>query len=295
MLKQPVLHSPALVTIESPLTLDQCLAKSFKTQDSTLPGRNVLSHCQIVGLVAREMMRRMPEFMREEFFPDGAELIAAAHDIGKVSPTFQKKIYSALSQPDQSVSELLKSFDVTLEKQWGGHGGVSQATADGLKVGQYIPQILGQHHGYAPNLTMFQANSEVFGGAPWYSQRAELLSQLKSVLGCNFPEVTDQLQARVLAGFTTVSDWIGSGKLFDRSDDDSSKKVEQALDEAGYVEPKVISGLSFFDVFGFAPKDAQLKLIEAVDAPGVYVLEAPMGLGKTEAALYASYVPVKLS
>ncbi|MGH8763148.1 MAG: CRISPR-associated helicase Cas3', partial [Nitrosospira sp.] len=42
-------------------------------------------------------------------------------------------------------------------------------------------------------------------------------------------------------------------------------------------------------VFGFVPTAAQIKLIEAANQPGVYVLEAPMGSGKTEAALYAAY------
>lgn len=47
--------------------------------------------------------------------------------------------------------------------------------------------------------------------------------------------------------------------------------------------------MEFNDVFGFSPREAQSKLITACDKPGVYVLEAPMGLGKTEAALYCGY------
>ncbi|MCK2126362.1 CRISPR-associated helicase Cas3' [Thauera aromatica] len=47
--------------------------------------------------------------------------------------------------------------------------------------------------------------------------------------------------------------------------------------------------LSFEQVFGFAPRPAQQQLIDVVAGPGVYVLEASMGLGKTEAALYVAY------
>ena len=75
-------------------------------------------------------MMRMPDWLRAEFFPDGAELIAAAHDIGKVSPTFQKKIYSALSQKDVLLLASLKAYNAETEKLWGGHGGVSQAAAE---------------------------------------------------------------------------------------------------------------------------------------------------------------------
>jgi len=38
------------------------------------------------------------------------------------------------------------------------------------------------------------------------------------------------------------------------------------------------------------PRKIQTSLIKAIQGPGVYVLEAPMGVGKTEAALYAAYM-----
>jgi CRISPR-associated endonuclease/helicase Cas3 len=47
--------------------------------------------------------------------------------------------------------------------------------------------------------------------------------------------------------------------------------------------------LSFEDIFEVPPYPVQRAFIETVTAPGVYVLEAPMGIGKTEAALYAAY------
>ena len=272
------------------LPLSQCLAKSRKTANGTvLPGRLVLTHCQIVGEVARAMIKRMPDWLRAELFPDGSELIAAAHDIGKVSPTFQMKIYTALTQRDEAVFLALKGINAETEKIWGGHAGVSQATTEEHKVGRYIPEILGQHHGFSPNLTIYRATCGSFGGQSWQDQRIELLAQLKQVLGSDFPVVNNALQAKVLAGLTTVSDWIGSGSLFDNTGDDSPAKIELALNAAGYIQPLLKSGLSFFDVFSFAPKVAQLKLIAAANQPGVYVLEAPMGLGKTEAALFAAY------
>ncbi|MDZ4141199.1 MAG: CRISPR-associated helicase Cas3' [Methylotenera sp.] len=273
-----------------PLSLSQCLAKSRKTDSNMiLPGRLVLNHCQIVGEVARAMIHRMPSWLRDGLFPDGAALIAAAHDIGKVSPTFQKKIHTALSQKNETVFLVLKAFNVEAEKQWGGHAGVSQAAAKEQCVGEYIPEILGQHHGFSPNLSIYQATCEVFGGQPWQEQRTELIAQLKQVLEMDFPLVRDALQARVLAGLTTVSDWIGSGSLFEDPNEDWRSRIELALDAAGYVKPALKLRLSFNDVFGFDPKDTQIKLIEAANQSGVYVLEAPMGLGKTEAALYAAY------
>ena len=274
----------------APLSLNRCLAKSCKTdQNTVLPGRLVFSHCQIVGEVARALMLRMPCWLRDALFPDGAELIAAAHDVGKVSPTFQKKIYTALSQKNETALSALNTFNADTEKLWGGHAGVSQVTVEAQNIGRYISQILGQHHGFSPNLALYQASSDVFGGQAWQAQRTELLTQLKQALAAEFPVVKDALQARVLAGLTTVADWIGSGALFEDPKEDWQPKIEQAVDLAGFIQPQMKTGLSFSDVFIFTPKDTQVKLIEAANQPGVYVLEAPMGLGKTEAALYAAY------
>ena len=196
--------------------LNQCLAKSFRLKTNILlPGRLVLSHCHIVGEVARAMILRMPKWLSEDLFPEGSELVAAAHDIGKASPTFQNKIYANLTQRNESVLSLLKEFNPEIEKNWKGHGGVSQASASAENVGKFIPEILGQHHGFSPDLSYYKATSGVFGGQSWHDQRLALLNQLKEKLHVDFPVVKNDLQAKVLSGLTSVADWIGSGALFD--------------------------------------------------------------------------------
>jgi CRISPR-associated endonuclease/helicase Cas3 len=276
---------------QPPIPLPQCLAKSRRMPDNSVEaGRVVFSHCQIVGEVARAIMQGMPDWLRLALFPAGSELIAAAHDIGKVSPTFQMKIYRALTQTDAEIFTLLNTETAKCsEKIWGGHAGVSQATVAEANAGKYTAEILGQHHGFSPNLARYQASSEVFGGSSWNTQRLELLAQLKQALGVDFPVVQNPLQARVLAGLTTVADWIGSGALFENPASDWKSHIKQALDEAGFIAPKIKANLRFSDIFPFEPKETQIKLIEAVNQSGVYVLEAPMGLGKTEAALFAAY------
>ncbi|MEI7840953.1 MAG: CRISPR-associated helicase Cas3' [Methylococcaceae bacterium] len=264
------------------LPLTECLAKTY---DEKQKGRNVLNHCQIVGEVARELIARMPDWLKNDLFPSGSELIAACHDIGKVSPTFQKKIHDALNE---RIPEL-KNIDSKLEKTWGGHAGVSQATAKRLKAGKYIPEILGQHHGFSPNLSGLNAEAEVFGDVAWQQRREELVAELKRLLDCEFPKVNSAEHARILAGLTTVSDWIGSSSLFNNPADDWRPFIQQALDNAGFVQPQIIPDLTFFDIFNFHPRDYQTTFFQNTNQAGVYILEAPMGLGKTEAALYAAY------
>jgi CRISPR-associated endonuclease/helicase Cas3 len=277
-------------TIRPSLNLSSCLAKTWKQLDgSVLAGRDVFTHCLIVGKVAQELIKRMPIWLSNEFFPKGSALTVACHDDGKVSPTFQRKIYINLSSTPADVWQAVKD-DISDESAWGGHAGVSQATLEHIKTGKFIPEISGQHHGFSPNLGGRPASSEVFGGNAWLTQRIQLIEHLKLALNeDHFPEVKDDLHAKLLAGLTTVSDWIGSGKLFDDPSQDWQPLIEQAVNEAGFIAPKVITQLSFQDVFGFPPRQAQVQLFEMANQTGVYVLEAPMGMGKTEAALYAAY------
>jgi CRISPR-associated endonuclease/helicase Cas3 len=120
------------------LPLNQCLAKTFADKQ---PGRKITEHCQIVGEVAKELINRIPLWLRDDFFPEGSHLIAASHDLGKVSPTFQEKIYRGTQGYRNNSQAALKSVNPDIEKLWGGHAGVSQATAEHLKLGKYIPQI----------------------------------------------------------------------------------------------------------------------------------------------------------
>jgi len=272
------------------LPLKKCLAKTRITENQKREGgRNVFDHCSIVGEVARELITRMPSFLRSALFPEGSELIAAIHDIGKVSPTFQEKIYRGTDDYVPNSLSSLSCINPVIEKNWGHHAGVSMATAHSLKIGRYIPQIIGQHHGYSPELNGLVAGDKVFGGTLWQERRAELVQNLKAATGLEFPAIDNSLQAKAVAGLTTVADWIGSGPDFDNPNEIWQSHIKQAVDAAGFVAPDLIKGLGFKEVFGFEPRGIQELLIEQANMPGTYILEAPMGAGKTEAALYAAY------
>jgi CRISPR-associated endonuclease/helicase Cas3 len=273
-----------------PLPIESCLAKSRKLDaDRSIAGRTVFDHCHIAGEVARELIARSPAFLRESFFPDGSALIAASHDIGKISPTFQKKIHLAIEDPDPGILDALRDADPALERQWDGHAGVSQCALEALKAGKTVASIAGCHHGYAPNIGGRSADAEAFGGPAWQGQRARLMEMLMEATGERFPEIRDPLHARLLAGLTSVADWIGSGAIFDDPEVPWQNRVGSAVDAAGFTPPRLRPGLSFREIFGFDARSIQRGLIEAASRPGVYILEAPMGIGKTEAALFAAY------
>lgn len=266
------------------------LQKPIFSDGTTTLGRSVLEHCQIVGEVARELIARYPCGLMGGLFPEGAPLAAAAHDIGKVSPYFVEKLRQACTPECCNIKARL-GINPNLESQWGGHAGVSQVTARAINVPRYIPEILGQHHGFSPSVKVagLRANDDCFGGPLWQQEREALVAELKRQLKADWPAVGSFAQARLLAGLTSVADWIGSGEFFENPSRPWRDNICKALDNAGFIAPIYQHDLSFQDVFGFAPRAAQQQFIETVTGPGVYVLEAPMGLGKTEAALYAAY------
>lgn len=270
------------------LPFTSCPAKTYVRPDGVVvPGRSVAEHCQIVGEVARALIARYPDRLSEALFPPGSPLVAGSHDLGKVSPCFYEKLRKAC---DKGVAAWpVLPVNSQLERQWGGHAGVSQVAAQAMGAPRWVAEIVGQHHGFSPPVAGRRADAEVFGGIAWQAQREALAEELKSRLGMDWPEVQSPEQARLLAGLTSVADWIGSGRYFENPDLLWQPSIALALDEAGFNPPAYRQQLQFPDVFGFAPRAAQTQLIESVVGPGVYVLEAPMGLGKTEAALYAAY------
>lgn len=266
-----------------------CPAKTFQRPDGRVAqGRSVLNHCEIVGEVARALIARFPENLRTSLFPEGSILVAASHDIGKVSPCFVEKIRRACT-PELTSVQALPGISPELESGWGGHAGVSQLTANAINAPDYIPEIMGQHHGFSPPLSGQRAHNAIFGGPAWQDERVALVDELKVRLGTDWPTVDSAPEARVLAGLTSVSDWIGSGEYFENPASPWKESVGAALDAAGFLPVSYKKGMSFEQVFSFAPREAQHQLIDQVKGAGVYVLEAPMGLGKTEAALYVAY------
>lgn len=271
------------------LELAQCLAKTRTTpQGTTAAGRSVEAHCRIAGAVAKELARRFEDAC-PGLLPAGSELPALVHDVGKVCPTFQAKIYDAAQKPRPPA--LANEEEPDRERRWGGHATVSHAAlrAFDSPASDAVARIAGSHHGknISRQHAAYRADAEIFGSQAWQDVREELLRRLLG--SAHWPQMDDKERERMLCGLTIAADWIASGALFDDPHEDWPPLITQALDEAGFCWPQVLPGLSFQDIFGFAPRPAQSALIDAIQDPGVYVLEAPMGLGKTEAALYAAY------
>lgn len=76
-----------------------------------VPGIDVISHCLIAGYVAGAILDCFPQQLRKCIFPSSSEFIAACHDIGKISPAFQKMIYKNISNFNERDYPELEGFE----------------------------------------------------------------------------------------------------------------------------------------------------------------------------------------
>lgn len=145
---------------------EDCWAKTTKdAQGREIPGINVRDHCLNVGCVAEALLMLLPEQMRD-LLPRGAATLAALHDIGKVSPGFQKKC------PHWLIRHPLPHGIYETD-----HGKVSQFTVRellGASRLRHWAAIVGAHHGRLKGRPSWQ---------PWEEERRRLAEELIAQFG----------------------------------------------------------------------------------------------------------------
>ena len=274
-----------------------------KTTVDGKPGVSVFEHGLNVGCVAKELAACFPAPYINIAL---AVWLAGCHDIGKISPGFQQKCLAWLIEHG-FVSEVRKSLWTSAEND---HSKVSQFTLQhllrerfslGKGDGALWAAAAGMHHG-APHWRGDWMSSAK--GIPlndeWDERRRKVAEELTQLMGAPAPPSRldlDNLSALWwTAGLISVADWIGSDEQFFSPKCCAivdyaaiQENACNALEEIGMKAPNFAPGRSFLDLFGFPPNDLQTAALETIREPGVYVIEAPMGMGKTEAALAAAY------
>ncbi len=259
-----------------------------KTCPDGSPGTSVFDHCRYAGYVAEGLLRLLPSSVRS-LLPPETPFFVSLHDVGKVSPGFEGKYFIELlrEKAPAFAADFINGGYVTNHASIGAK---ALLRLFGLTVDHPIVRAVAAHHGFAPDRLDFTQD-----GA-WQDERAALVRALAAEFGVA-PESSLKGSGPVdlLTGITCVADWIASDESFfppneaSLSSEEGRKRATDALVQCGFVRPSFRRGLSFRDAFGFDPRPAQAAFLEEVSTPGVYVLEAPMGMGKTEAALYAAY------
>lgn len=287
-----------------------------KTTTDGKPGLSVYDHMMNVGWVARRIAEILSASL-SRFQLNASEIgaLAALHDLGKISPGFQQKCEAWLHENNLMKIARNEVWDTSMESD---HGKVSHAAIQSFlsetgidwESAKFISCVLGGHHGRlaVPNDRGYRPQkliSESSSGIDWNAERmanARMIWNQFALTGISL-DINDLSPALWwLAGLTSVADWIGSDERFFSPSQrtvgkDAAFNARNALDVIGFREIEFNRDLSFHGLFHDAerpniqwiPNEMQEKTLSAIQAPGVYVIEAPTGMGKTEAALWAAY------
>jgi len=258
-----------------------------KTREDGSPGINVCDHCLNVGCVAEAILSLLPHPLQDFLAPSGATL-AALHDVGKVSPGFQVKSESWLKQHSL--------LDQALREGW------SARESDHAKISQFTVQRLlgtaqlyrwaaavGAHHGRIKG-------ERVEVDEAWEQERFRLAQALIAEFGVLPNHPPREAVVWLAAGLITVADWIGSDEKHFPQDSpwDMAQRRQRARATLETIQWRPVHARQlngFADLFPETPlpNSLQIATMDVVREPGVYIIEGPMGYGKTEAALAASY------
>lgn len=252
--------------------------------------------------------------------------LAYAHDLGKASPWFaysphgpwakEKKLalprltasYGNERIPHGVVSSLyLQNFFPGLTRQ----GLLPEIDS---RTQKRVTRAIGGHHGQFISQGTINNLGKGFKeydpiASPWWVISQDLLKTGLRWIKPSSPITTatcvNQLTV-LLAGLVCLSDWIASNSDFFPYEavkpndceisglwEHACSKSVKALDQAGFRSQKRKSPSSFLGLFAKTPRrlqqqvDALLPETPLEDPPQLLILEAPMGEGKTEAALLA--------
>lgn len=239
--------------------------------------------------------------------------LAGLHDIGKATPNFQLR-----SNSHRSLFERL-GLQCQTSNVRVGHGQLSSKiiykSFAGLQnidcqILWEVAVLVGGHHG------IFEPISKRIGFAlgndSWKQARKEIVELYKQVMDLSessfigFQAFDKKPRLLCLAGLISFSDWIASNldyfplaeqigcepntNIWDyskQSKDCAKAAVDQLFGNSGNIPEFLIP---FEDLFRFnKTRTLQKKIIdisEDTNPHSMYIIEAPMGEGKTEAALY---------
>lgn len=250
--------------------------------------------------------------------------LVALHDLGKASPAFQMKWPEGMKAVDGwlSVSRLLHepyTFHGVVSEFCLPDFLVGQLRWNETLT-RRVSDAVGCHHGFrVENMALQDVSPAQIGDDHWRKVRFELCRLVAVAVGADFsvvPPAKDFSAAAFmrLAGLTSFADWLGSSFPLPTQTDFSAYEDPAAYFAAARAQAKSVltdekTGIHWPDhsqeppevatleeVFDylvdgeFQPRPLQTALAEALaktSGPALVLVEAPMGEGKTEAALYA--------
>lgn len=249
--------------------------------------------------------------------------LAAVHDIAKVTPAFAAKALIMPSVLDAMRDQGLDARQ-TPEDRHAPHATAGQVILEdwlarrhpesAKRVRRTYACVVGGHHGTTPSdsaLMRAESHPLQLGGGQWQDVRDEILDRMAVATGAN-QYLAGWLQRRVpvpvqvlLTGLVIMADWIASNTdYFPYAGSESrEERLASALAILRLPPPwkpivpdadcTTLLASRFPALKGYASRPLQESLlaeVRAVAEPSLFIVEGPMGVGKTEAALLAAEV-----
>ncbi|MFO0467364.1 MAG: CRISPR-associated helicase Cas3' [bacterium] len=280
---------------------------------ATIPGHPLLYHMVDVAMTAALLVEHfLPVSLRNRLLTplgldqqEGIRFIAwivALHDFGKATPAFQQK--ADLGRLARSSGLAFDVWPKDLDHGRIGLDTLSEALRDRLgDLALPLARAVVAHHGVFPTDADLEPGVRQAGDGPWREARRQVLDEISKVCPWSMVPSSGVLRDRawlvLLAGVTCVADWLGSmvaffpyqppGQALADYARASRERARHALREIGMAPTKPAPPTCFSQLF---PDLTPWPLHEVADAvagelrePALVVVEAPMGEGKTEAAL----------
>lgn len=291
-------------------------AKSTKDEK----GYSLIGHLLDVAAVANALIDLEPpstlRLYQKDFGLESEDVtrkwlavFAGLHDIGKASPVFQQ----SWTPGSVLVKASGLNFAINKRDKYPKHGAISQKLLKTLlkdygfkrSLANGLADAVGCHHGERFDNISTIASSDC-GDEAWQKVQEELFDALLKAVDIVDEPRSSNLSGEAmirLSGFTSFVDWIGSSQDFFPTDrvvsnltehyKDSRIKAKRALREIGWLRREALqdspdSFKSFFNFEKTRPlQDVMAELALEADTPSLFIVEAPMGEGKTEAAFYS--------
>lgn len=256
--------------------------------------------------------------MEREAFNKTVVLAALVHDIGKLTPLFQNLILFSLPEELRCEEIPYTAGFSNEDRNASKHPVAGECILRKLGLSKEFSSIIGAHHGLPPKLGICKKNIDTYpinyygesGEREFWTgiweEWLEYSLKLAGFESVNEVPVPDKKTQVLISGLLITADWLASDSYkfplleldeLPPSEYDESR-AENAWDMVGFTAPWTsdvyIAGDRLFkERFKFAPNEIQkavLKTVNETEKPGILILEAPMGCGKTEAALMTAEV-----